>query len=227
MFCFSYNAAITNLKTCTQIHRQVTEFKSFPYFSLWATILISPYFQPQASPWSTTVPSRPGKQQSHCIIRQTLVRDDTSEQCATHSQTIPTSNQQQHRCSMGKPGPYHTVTSLPADVSCSLSLCTGLYDIQHLTLIGCQLLSKSVWRPSLITDEREKQRDEECHPLKDKKISHQDCNDGVGQGGGSSERRQMSLIKINHRFWVNTPTKKLFPKLIMLSGVTLESSYSF
>lgn len=105
--------------------------------------------------------------------------------------------------------------------------CTGFYDIQHLTLIGCQLLSKSAWRPSLRTDEREKQGDEKCQALKDKKISHQDSNDGVGQGGGSSERRQMSLVKINQGFLVNTPTKTLFPKLIMLRGVKLVSSHSF
>ena len=47
-------------------------------------------------------------------------------------------------------------------------------------------------------------------PLKDKKISHHDCNDGAGQGGGSAGRRRMSLIKINHLFSVNDdePKKK-------------------
>ena len=104
------------------------------------------YFQPQISLQSTTVPSRPGEQQSHCIISQTLVRDDT---WATHRR--PCSNRQSTTTQIqhGK-SQHHTeaLLAFPADVSCSLSLCVGLRDIEHLALIGCQLLSKSVWRLS-------------------------------------------------------------------------------
>lgn len=149
VLCFSYSTTtIIHFKTYTQIPSQAADFKTFPYL-LWATILISPYFQPQVCLQSTTVPSRPGVQQSRCIISQTLVRDDTLQHWATHSQPVATSNKQQHKYSMRKPMPYQNATSRPADVSCSLFLCIGLYDIEHLALIGCQLLSKNVWRLSL------------------------------------------------------------------------------
>lgn len=46
-------------------------------------------------------------------------------------------------------------------------------------------------------------------PLKDKKISHHDCNDGAGQGGGSAGRRRMSLVKINHPFSVNDDEREI------------------
>lgn len=55
-----------------------------------------------------------------------------------------------------------------------------------------------------VNKKREKQGEKGCQPLKDKKISHCGCNDGVGQGGGSARGRQMSIIKINHLFLVNS-----------------------
>lgn len=101
--------------------------------------------------------------------------------------------------------PYQNVTRLPADVSCSLSLCVGLYVIEHLTTHWLPAAFKERLAPrSLRADEREKQRDEECHSLKDKQISHEDCNDGVRQrGDDAGRRRQVSLIKINHPCLVN------------------------
>lgn len=38
------------------------------------------------------------------------------------------------------------------------------------------------------------------------------CNDGVGQGGGSAGRKQMSLIKINHPFFGKHQQKKAASK---------------
>lgn len=77
---------------------------------------------------------------------------------------------------------------------------------------------------SLRANERETQRDEECHPLKDNRISHQDCHDGVGQGGGSAARRHKNQSSI---FGKHGWKKKLFPKLITLYRAEIASSCSF
>lgn len=59
------------LKDLPHIYSPAAEFQSL-IFLLWATMTISPYFQPHVR-----FQSRPGQQASHCIISQTLVTEDT------------------------------------------------------------------------------------------------------------------------------------------------------
>lgn len=75
------------------------------------------------------------------------------------------------------------------------------------------LLASSCFQrvPAIFIALRETHRDKECDFLEDKK--DQVCNDRVGQGGGSAERKQARIIKINHPcFLVNSDQEKSHPK---------------
>lgn len=75
-FCFLLQG-IHILKNLPHIYSTAAGFQVI--FLLWATMTISPCFQPHVRFQSRWVPARPGQQASHCIIRQTRVREDTWE----------------------------------------------------------------------------------------------------------------------------------------------------
>lgn len=111
---------------------------------------------------------------------------------------VATGNQQQHKYSMGKASATpRALLASPADVSCSLSLlCRPPWHWASSTHWLPAAFKERLAPLSLRGDERERNREmKNVIPLKDKKISHHDCNDGAGQGGGSAGRRRMSLVK--------------------------------